>query len=114
MPTRADTRNFCRGYPFRSQPEYRKEIRQADGTEPPNPGFPYCAAQWSAVLKLKPGCGVMAILLESPAGGQGVHEVQSPAAVLRAGDAGPQRRHSGTAPVSDMHSGDLAVAEDGP
>ena len=35
MPTKAGTRNFCRGYPFRPQPEYRKEIRQADGTEPP-------------------------------------------------------------------------------
>jgi hypothetical protein len=79
MPTRAGTRNFCRGYPFRSQPEYRKEIRQADGPEPPKPGFPYCAAPWSAVPKLEPGCGVIAILLESPAGGQGVHEVQPPA-----------------------------------
>ncbi len=55
------------GYPFRSQPEYRKEIRQADGTEPPKPGLPYCAAQWSAVPKLEPGCDVIAIPLESPA-----------------------------------------------
>ena len=28
------------------------------------------------MLELEPGCGVIAILLESPAGSQGVHEVQ--------------------------------------
>jgi len=42
----------------------------------PTPGFPYCPAERSAMLELEPGCGVIAILLESPAGGQGVHEVQ--------------------------------------
>jgi hypothetical protein len=83
MTTRPATRNFCRGYPFRSQLEYRKEIRQADGTEPPNVATALPGSAVS-VLKLEPGCGVTAILLESPAGGQGVHEVQSPAAARRA------------------------------
>jgi hypothetical protein len=65
------------GYPFRSQSEYRKEIRQADGTETPKWGSVLPGSAVS-VLKLEPGCGVTAILVKSPASGQGVHEVQSP------------------------------------
>jgi hypothetical protein len=65
------------------------------------------------VLKLEPGCGVTAILLEPPANGQRVHAVQSPAAGRHAADPWPQRRHSGPAHVSALNQGDLAAAEDG-
>lgn len=62
------------------------------------------------LMKLEPGCGVAAILVKSPSDGQGVHQIQAPAA-LGLGVCGPQHWHGGATAVGDLNADDLTVAE---